>query len=92
MADTGSFPIALQVPPTARRPTWMSSDHRDATRNFAVAVISMFLVGAGCAAAGLQLESQGFGSLILLGGTLIGGAFALPAWLLLRPPRPPSRE
>jgi hypothetical protein len=91
MADTGSFPIALQVPSTARRPTWAPSDS-DATRNFAVAVISMFLVGAGCAAAGLQLESQRSGSLILLGGTLIGGAFALPAWLLLRQPRPPSRE
>ena len=90
MADTGSFPIALQVPPATPPPSWLSGDHRELARWLGGAAFAMFLLGAGSAAAGFQLEAQGYGSLILVGGALIGIATAVPAWLLFR--SPPARR
>ncbi len=86
MADTGSFPIALQVPPATRRATWTSGDSRDVAWRLGAAAFALFLLGAGSAAAGFQLEAQGYGSLVLVGGALIGIATAVPAWLLFRAP------
>ena len=92
MADTGSFPIALQVPPTTHRPPWASGDRRDETRLLGMAIAGTFLLGSVAAAAGFQLESQGYGSLTLVGGALIGIAMAVPAWMLFRKPIPPPHE
>ncbi len=86
MADTGSFPIALPVPSATRRPWWTSHDPRDVAWKLGAAAFAMFLLGAGSAAAGFQLEAQGYGSLVLVGGGLIGIATAVPAWLLFRAP------
>jgi hypothetical protein len=91
MADTGSFPIALQVPPATGRPSWTSGDRHDLAWRLGGAAFAMFLLGAGSAAAGFQLEAQGYGSLVLVGGALIGIATAVPAWLLFRAP-PTARK
>ncbi len=90
MANTGSFPVVLPAPAAVRQATW--SEKHDDARTTALALIGLFLVGCGTAAAGLQLESQGYGSLTLVGGALLGFATAVPAWLLFRRPRTIGRK
>jgi len=86
MANTGSFPVALQATVTTRPAPWSGEKHDDA-RVLGFGLIGLFVLGSGAAAAGFQLESQGYGSLTLVGGALIGIATAIPAWLLFRRPR-----
>jgi len=87
MADTGSFPIAIPATATTRPLSWTSGGRHDDARTVALALIGVFLLGSGAAAAGFQLESQGYGALTIVGGGLIGIATAIPAWLLFRRPR-----
>ncbi len=86
MANTGSFPVALPPPPTARVASWPAGRH-DLGRTLAFGLLGLFVLGSGAAAAGFQLESQGYGSLTVVGGGLIGISTAIPAWLLFRGPR-----
>jgi hypothetical protein len=74
MADTGSFPIAIPA-------------KHDEARHLTLGFLAMFLLGAGTAAAGLHLEPQGYGALTLVGGGMLVGATAIPAWMLFRHPR-----
>ncbi len=90
MANTGSFPVVLPAPAAVRQATW--NDRRDDARITALALIGLFVLGAGAAAAGFHYESQGYGSLTIVGGGLLGFATALPAWLLFRRPRPIGRK
>ncbi len=90
MANTGSFPAVLPAPAAVRQATW--SDKHDDARMTALALIGLFLLGSGAAAAGLHWESQGYGSLTIVGGALLGCATAVPAWLLFRHPRTIGRK
>ncbi len=88
MANTGSFPVVL--PATARQATW--TERHDDARTMGLALVGILLLGSGAAAAGFHWESQGYGSLTIVGGGLLGFATAIPAWLLLRRPRTIGRR
>jgi predicted MFS family arabinose efflux permease len=90
MANTGSFPVVIPAPATVRQATW--NDRRDDARTTALALIGLFVLGSGAAAAGFHYESQGYGALTIVGGALLGFATALPAWLLFRLPRRVGRK
>ena len=86
MADTGSFPIALDhgaVPGPAI--STLAGRFGD-VRTVAAALIAVFLLGSGAAAAGIQYESEGYGALTVVGGALIGAGVFAPLWLLFRFP------
>lgn len=86
MANTGSFPIALDSA-AARQPAITPAVARFGdVRTISAALITVFLLGSGAAAAGIQYESEGYGALTFVGGALIGLGGLVPAWLLFRSP------
>ena len=82
MANTGSFPIAIESTATPPRAA-LRAGSRDG-RVAALGLIGIFLLGSGAAAAGIHWESEGYGALSIAGGAVIGLGGALPVWLLFR--------
>lgn len=92
MANTGSFPIALDSAAAPRPALAPVAERFGDVRTISAALITVFLLGSGAAAAGIQYEAEGYGALTFVGGALIGMAGLVPAWLLFRSPGPGQRS
>lgn len=88
MADTGSFPLALDRAATlgtvAARPVSRDGE----VRKVGLGLVGVLLLASGAAAAGINFEQEGYGALSVVAGGLIALASAIPISLLFRRPAP----
>ncbi len=87
MAETGSFPLAIETVAVRGRTPSTATEACTDVRAVALGMGAVFALGTIAAAAGIACQAQGYGALSIAAGAVIGVASGFPLWLLLRRPR-----
>ena len=84
MADTGSFPLALDRAATLGSVTGRPATGDGEVRKIGLGLVGVLLLASGAAATGINYEPEGYGALSVGAGGLIALASAIPISLLFR--------
>lgn len=86
MADTGSFPLALDRATTLGTVTTRPVSSDGEVRKIGFGLIGVLLLASGAAATGINYEQEGYGALSVVAGGLVALGSAIPISLLFRRP------
>jgi hypothetical protein len=85
MADTGSYPMAIDAAASLRTVARPAARHGQ-VKTVGLSLVGVLLVASGAAAAGINYEPEGYGALSIAAGAVLALATAVPLSLLFKKP------